>query len=129
MKIDTKQKVLIAIYNEYQKDIPNMKENVNSKKLGLESEVFSMSLVKLINEGLIIGVKFTKGGGRILGTFLDNMMITSYGIDYVETKLGIEKTLDGFEKMKYIASKCVELGWSEAKDIFTTTLAKTIRGE
>ncbi|WP_027640122.1 YjcQ family protein [Clostridium cadaveris] len=128
MKIDTKQKVLIAIYKEYQEDVPKMEENINASKLGINVEAFMVALDKLTNEELIRGVRFSRNGSKIFVAILDNMMITSKGIDYVETKLGIEKTLDGVEKIKYMASKCVELGWCEAKDILSSTFAKTIKG-
>jgi hypothetical protein len=36
MKFDTKQKILIAIYIEYQKDKPNMKANIKGTVLGIE---------------------------------------------------------------------------------------------
>lgn len=129
MKIDTKQKVLIAIYKEYQEDVPNMRDNVKSKKLNLDIEVFNIALRKLTNEGLITNVKLLNGGGKIIAAFTDDLMITRDGIDYVESKLGIEKTLDGIEKIKYLVTKCVELGWSEGKDILTSTMAKVIKGD
>jgi len=36
MELDTKQKVLLAIYMEYQKDIPNMSEAIRAETLGIE---------------------------------------------------------------------------------------------
>ena len=128
MKIDTKQKVLIAIYKEYQEDVPNMRDNVKAVKLGIDVESFMVALDKLMNEELIRGVRFSRNGSKIFAVVLDDVIITSEGIDYVETKLGIEKTLDGVEKIKYVVSKCVEFGWNEAKDILSSAFAKTIKG-
>ena len=99
MKLDTKQKVLVAIYTEYQNDIPNMSNNIKASELGIDGEVFAIALYKLMNEGLIRGVNFVKVKHKIVATYLDELMMTRDGIDYVETKIGIEKTLSGMEKV------------------------------
>lgn len=36
MDINSKVKVLLAIYSEYQRELPNMKESIISEKLGWE---------------------------------------------------------------------------------------------
>lgn len=126
MELDTKQKVLVAIYIEYQKDIPSMGENIKSKVLGIESEVFTNAITKLINEGYITGVKISRGGigNKIIAMFVNDMMISRDGIEYVENKIGIEITLTGTEKVKYIAKKAFETGWDQLKDIAAKTLAE-----
>lgn len=124
-KIDNKQKVLIAIYTEYQEDLPNMKDNINFKKLMMDQQIFNTALIKLENEKLITGVKKIMDG--VLWT--DKIMMTSNGIEYVENKLGIEKTLSSSEKVKEVLGKSAKFGWNEAKDILTSTLAKIVRGE
>jgi len=124
-KIDNKQKVLIAIYTEYQEDLPNMKDNINFKKLMMDKEIFNTALIKLENEKLITGVKKIMDG--VLWT--EKIMMTSNGIEYVENKLGIEKTLSSSEKVKEVLGKSAKFGWNEAKDILTSTLAKIVRGE
>lgn len=40
MELDTKQKVLVAIYTEYQKDIPDMEGAISSKVIGIDSNAF-----------------------------------------------------------------------------------------
>lgn len=56
MQLDSKQKVLMAIYAEYQKDIPDM-DLVSFESLDMDSKVFYIALDKLENEGLITGTK------------------------------------------------------------------------
>lgn len=124
MKLDTKQKVLVAIYTEYQKDIPDMRTNIKSKELGIDGEVFAIALDKLLNEGFITGVQFSKSKNKIMATFTDGIMMTRDGIDYVETKLGIEKTLSGMEKVQEMAKKSANWGWNEFKDITVKVLAE-----
>lgn len=109
MEFDSKQKVLIAIYTEYQKDIPDMKNNIKADKLNLDNTVFKIALEKLENEGLITGVQFIRGGNSHIpiSAFTDSVKMTSYGILYVEEKLNIEKTLTGMEKVKKISGSAV----------------------
>lgn len=127
MKLDTKQKVLIAIYTEYQKDIPNMEENITYENLNLDKDKFVFALRKLKNEGLIQNIEFFWGEGKILECGFSDMLISSYGIDYVEQKLGIDKTLSGIEKAKYIVLKCGEFGLEQLKDFASKVVAETIK--
>lgn len=124
MKLDTKQKVLVAIYTEYQKDIPNMINNIKAKELGIDNAVFEIALDKLMNEGLITGVDFIKSNHQILVTYMDKLMMTRDGIEYVETKLGIERTLSGVEKVQEILKKSADWGWNEFKDITVKVLSE-----
>ena len=62
MGLDIKQKVLIAIYTEYQKDLPNIDGNVNADILGIDNNIFNVAIEKLENEGLITGSNLIKGG-------------------------------------------------------------------
>ena len=91
MEMDTKQKILVAIYTEYQKDLPDM-NSLNAQKLELEIEVFGIALEKLENEGLIRLPKsaITRAGmgSKVVCTYLDGTMVTPIGLDYVEGKLG-----------------------------------------
>lgn len=127
MELDIKQKVLIAIYTEYQKDIPEIEEKVNSSKLGIGLEEFKIAMVKLENEGLIRGTSFHKVGNSKWGVgvvILDNTKMTPYGIEYVENKLGIDKTLSGINKVKKVGEKCATWGWNEFKDITVQVLSE-----
>jgi hypothetical protein len=123
MELDTKQKVLLAIYMEYQKDVPDMLENITSKNLGIGEVAFEVALEKLENEELITGAVFQLplGGGKHTRTA--DIMMTREGIEYVENRIGIEKTLSGIDKLKYIVKKTAELGWDQAKDLAARTMA------
>lgn len=131
MNLDTKQKVLIAIYTEYQKDIPEIHNEITPEKLGIDEEIFDIAIVKLENEGLIIDTSLISGMISIdsknrwsISTRLDNTKMTPYGINYVENKLGIDSTLSGFDKVKKVGEKCAIWGWNEFKDITVKILSE-----
>lgn len=127
MEFDSKQKVLVAIYTEYQKDIPNMKDNIRANKLGLEANVFNIALEKLENEGLITDVHFSRGGGRLILSFTDDVKMTREGIEYVENKLEIPKTLTGMQKVQKLAKDGASWGWDQFKDIAARTMAEMFK--
>lgn len=128
MEFDAKQKVLLAIYMEYQKDIPDM-DSVSAKVLGLENTVFLIALDKLENEGLISGTRFARGGGKVLTAYLSETKMTSYGLNYVEAKLSIEPEKTGLEKIKEISKNAVSWGWGEAKDFAAKVLSEIIQSQ
>ena len=125
MEFDSKQKVLLAIYTEYQKDMPKMKDVIKAEVLGLERDVFKIALEKLENEGLITDIHFIRGGNSHIpnAVITDSVKMTNYGIEYVEEKLSIERTLTGEEKVKSILKSAVSWGWDQIKDIAARTLA------
>ncbi len=97
-EIDTKQKVLLAIYAEYQRDLPDMENALRAEILGLSREVFYSALLKLINEGFITGFEPFYAENVIFDALVQNIMMTRYGIEYVEKKFEIEPTLSGVAK-------------------------------
>lgn len=128
MEFDSKQKVLVAIYMEYQKDIPDM-EQVTAESVGLEQQVFFIALDKLENEGLIRGVSYSRRGSEIFMAFTRTIMMTAYGLNYVETKLNIQPEKAGLEKMKDITQKAAAWGWGEAKDFAAKVLSEIIQSQ
>ncbi len=126
MELDTKQKVLIAIYTEYQKDLPNMEKNITPQNLGLDNDVLKMALVKLDNENLINDVKLVYGGNSEIPliAILDHAKISRYGIEYVEQKLQIDKTLSNKDKVKKVGEVAANWGWEQIKDVIAKTLAE-----
>lgn len=86
MELDTKQKILIAIY-----------------------------------------IEFLWDDGEVQYVGLGYMLISSYGIDYVEQKLGIDKTLSGIDKAKYIITKSGEWGIDQLKDFGSKVVAEIIK--
>ena len=123
MDFDTKQSVLLAIYTEYQKDIPNFIENITPTGLKMGDDVFAFAIKKLLNEGLICGAEISK----VLGPFtpqidMYNTMITPTGIQYVEGKMGISANLSGKEKVEIVKKSLSEKGY----DLLTDLLAKII---
>lgn len=126
MELDTKQKVLVAIYTEYQKDKPNMKETITANNLGIDIDVFKIALDKLDNEGLVSGLDFTRGGDDSIPRYVnvDYAKMTPYGIQYVETKLTIEKTLSAKEKVEKIVEESTKWGFEQLKDIAAKVLTE-----
>lgn len=129
-KLDLKQKLLVAIYTEYQKDLPEMAENITASNFKIGSDEFHMALLKLTNERLINGVTFTTGGhgNKILGAFTSGMLMTREGIDYVEGKLGIGPTLSAGEKVLEVTKKVGEWGYNEIKDFGVKVAAELVKG-
>ncbi|ATW24173.1 YjcQ family protein [Candidatus Formimonas warabiya] len=126
MERDAKQTVLLAIYTEYQKDIPDMENAIKAANLGLEKNVFKVALDKLENEGLINGVEFRRGGNTAipLTALTTYIKITPIGIRYVEDKLNIDGASTGEQKVKGLLSRFTEWGWEQLKDVAARTLAE-----
>jgi hypothetical protein len=114
MELDSKQKVLYAIYAEYQRDLPDMK-SVTFKSLDMDLDVYQVALIKLQNEELIDGLVIVPPKAiipsRIKGMDKDNILPTSYGIEYVESKFDIQKDKSSKEKLNLLKEKFGKLGW------------------
>jgi hypothetical protein len=120
LELDTKQKVLIAIYTENQKDIPKM-EDITPELFGISKDAFYTSLKRISDEGLVLGIQFSKGDERIVDAAIDNATMSFQGIEYVESKLleiKSDKTLS--EKFVIIQKVAQKIG----SDMFTDYLAK-----
>jgi hypothetical protein len=92
MDLNIKQQVLVAIYVEYQKKLPDMK-SVKADALGISTEQFYIALDKLDNEGLVNNIEIVRGSNGIpVIVKPDNANMSSYGIEYVEKKLSIKKS-------------------------------------
>lgn len=106
MKLDTKQQVLLAVYIEYQKDLPKM-EHINNTDLDLDIDVFNSAVDKLQNEGYITGVyTLNADNDRYYAVSCKNVKLTRDGLEYVEKNLGIAKELTAADKLTYIIKKC-----------------------
>jgi hypothetical protein len=128
-ELDTKQKVLLAFYTEYQKDVPNMR-NITPSELGISKDQFVVAIQKLENEGLITGAKYMKGGRGVvpLDAITDFIMVTRDGLQYVEEKLNIQPTMTAAEKTKEVSKKVAEWGYNELKDFAAKVLAEILKG-
>ena len=106
MKLDTKHQVLLALYIEYQKDLPKMSE-VTCEKLNMDVDIFNMALKKLSTERYIEGLNiFAADNDEFYSVSADDVYLTHEGITYVEAVMGIKKELTSTDKMKYIIKKC-----------------------
>ena len=101
MELDSKHTVLFAVYSEYQKDIPDMR-NITPDLLKMERRVFNIACVKLENEDFIkkLRISFFQGDKEPRTVNLENVMPTHHGIEYVETKLEPDRMGTGQKKLR-----------------------------
>ncbi len=130
MELDTKQKVLIAIYTEYQKDKPNMK-SITNEVLGIDRDAFYVALDKLDNEGLVNGIKFLRGGNCAIpsAVVINCAQMSPRGIDYIESKLGIERTATSQEKAETVHKTFAEQGMSVLTDFAAKVVAEIVKSQ
>jgi len=88
VELKAKQKILLALY-DYQKNRPNVSDNIKSKKLGLDFELFCIAIEQLLYEGLIRNASVIRLGKchRPVEVFTDSVKLTREGIDYAEKLL------------------------------------------
>lgn len=129
MELDVKQQVLVGIYLEYQKELPNMKK-INADVFGISRDQFFVALDKLDNEGLVNGIKFVRGGDGTIPAMavIDYAKMSSSGIDYVEKKLGIEKTLSAKDKAEKVMSEVGKFGLEQLKDFAARIISEMLKG-
>ncbi len=115
MQLDTKQQVLLALYIEYQKDLPKM-QNVTCTSLNMDIDVFNAALRKLSTERYIEGLSvFSADSDEFYCVRTDNVYLTHSGIEYVENNFGIKKELSNQDKIIYIIKKCGVAGLQALK--------------
>ncbi|MBL0387903.1 hypothetical protein JJB07_14780 [Tumebacillus sp. ITR2] len=124
MELDSKQKVLVAIYTEYQKDIPNMNA-VTPQVLGIEEVAFNVAVSKLQNEGYLQGAHLITVDqfAHPVKVVMSRAKMTRDGLDYVETKLEIDKTMSNSDKVRAVATKAGAWGVDQLKDLASKTLS------
>jgi len=121
MELDNKQKILIAIYTEYQKDIPKMDSIISILRQQIDIKVIKVALGKLEDEGYIFGFwdkpKSPGSSDRFIHRTFRFLKITREGIAYVEQKLSISATLSNKEKVESVVKNTAGWGWEQIKDI------------
>jgi hypothetical protein len=129
MEIDAKHKVLYALYAEYQKDIPDMPA-ITFGLLNMDSRAYKIALLKLQNEGFIDGLETFPPHTRMepRAVILDAVMPTRFGIEYVEGKLEIEKSLTSHEKLRRLIEKFGRFGWEVLQSVTSRILSGMILG-
>ena len=111
MQLEKKDQVLLALYVEYQKDIPKM-SNVTENVVGLDRDAFKVSIAKLQSEGYIQQAVVQYGGdGNIpLYANIDNVMLTVKGIEHIENLVGIDKNSSKDKIIKGLLEFTKEIG-------------------
>lgn len=127
MELDIKQQVLMAIYAEYQKDLPNI-ESISNESIGVSKDKFYIALIKLDNEGLINGLKAVYGGDSVVPQYvvIKHVNMSIQGIEYVEEKLGISQASSAQEKVKKVIEDAGKFGYEQLKDFGAKVLAEII---
>ena len=128
LELDTKQKVLIAIYMENQKDIPKM-EDITPELFGISKDAFFTSLKRISDEGLVLGIQFSKGDERIMDAAIDNATMSFQGIEYVESKLGIINTEKPIEKIGIVQKIFQKLGLDLLTDYAAKVTVELIKSQ
>jgi hypothetical protein len=130
MKLSAKDKILVAIYIEYQKDIPDMDEAIKMEKLNLYNDEYLIGISKLENEGLINGARLIYGDDCIIMAIMDDVMPSVCGLRYVEEKLLRDNNIGEQEddpesgNLRKVIRNATHFGWNEIKDIAARTLAE-----
>ncbi|MBQ4418380.1 MAG: hypothetical protein II870_01990 [Synergistaceae bacterium] len=125
MELDAKHKVLFALYAEYLKDLPDM-PSITFERLNMSWDIFYIALLKLQNEGFIDGLKTFPPNTRMLpkAVNLDSVMMTRYGLEYVEQKLEIERMSTSQEKLRQLKDKFGKFGWAVLQNVAVNILTK-----
>lgn len=123
MDLDSKQKVLMAIYIEYQKDYPDYENAVYNPVFAFSADAVLIALKKLQNEGLIAGFEWRMPDGSCKCDIC-NMMLTPAGQSYVETKLSVDPLASGKEKLGIFTNYAIKIGWKAASDIAAKIIAE-----
>jgi len=88
MELNAEQQVLLAMYIEYKKDLPNM-DTVKAEYLGMETAVFYEALDKLDSKDYLINFKQSRGGkgNKIYIVWLAGVSLRSEALREAESLL------------------------------------------
>jgi len=73
------EKILLAIYEESQKEKPDMGREITTAKLDMDTNTFNVAIKKLSDEGLIKGANIVQSGDRVVAVFTKDITITDAG--------------------------------------------------
>lgn len=127
--LDTKLQVLLAIYAEYQRDIPEM-DRVTYKALDMDSQAFRAALIKLQNEGLISGLVIEPPNethaNKVRGVIRTNMLPTRAGLDEAEKYITTGNTDTAKSRLQVLVTRAGLAGLDCVKEIAKDVLADVI---
>lgn len=87
MELNPEQQVLLALFVEYSKDIPNM-DNITFTSLGMDKEVFNVALDKLNTKGYLNNFSPARGkNNKILVVWLNGVSLSNDAIKAAEDLL------------------------------------------
>lgn len=90
MKLDNKEKVLLALYGMYNMDEPDFAQ-VNFRTMEMPLNAFNWALMKLQTEGLINGVHWLPPSEsrpeKLLAILRDRLMLTREGVELADELL------------------------------------------
>ncbi|MDU4960550.1 MAG: YjcQ family protein [Sporomusaceae bacterium] len=87
--MSTKEKVLMAIYREYEKGNRDMRRTVRHDELKLEAAAFNRDIQLLQYEGLIRGAVLVRDRNKTDPdqVILNQVAVTNYGLHYLRSLL------------------------------------------
>lgn len=115
MELSAEQQVLLALYIEYQKDLPNM-ENVTFKNLEMDKDIFNEALNKLDKKGYMQDFISARGSNnKILVPFLSGVSLSKPALTECEQLL--ESLKFSNESAESISMKIFKSVKEDIKDI------------
>jgi hypothetical protein len=121
MDIDAKHKVLYAIYAEFQKAITDM-PSLTFEVLDMDSRAFEVALWKLRNEGFILELPHSNMRSKSKAVNLGAVIMTRFGVEYVESQLEIVKASTEEEKLRQLEDKFAQFGWEALQSLVSRVL-------
>lgn len=87
--MDLKDRVLLAMYDEYQKGNADMRRTVRPERLQLEPSTFNRQIQALQTEGFIRGAVLVRDRDSIFPeqVILNRVALTNYGLHYLKSNL------------------------------------------
>lgn len=106
--MELKDKILIDIYKEGKKSLPNMEDNIKYKKFGISYDEFKQIMYNLARvdeflDNALIGGQYPD---NITIKSIDNMRLSEKGEKYIHNEIGEWKLLEGVvPRIKYVIKK------------------------
>ena len=124
MKLDNKEKTLLALYAEYCRDDTDF-SRVNALSMEMALPHFNWALMKLQTEGLITGVSWLPPGetrpDKLLSVSRERLMLTGAGVDAADALLDTRKARSA-EKLQRLYALFADLGLSVVSGIIGKAL-------
>lgn len=106
--METKDKILIRIYKESKKSLPDMKNSIHHEKFEISYDEFKQIMYNLARvdkslDNVVVKGKYPK---HLTISNIENMRLSEKGERYVHNEIGEWKLLEGvIPRIKYVTKK------------------------